>query len=153
MEKYTFKFNNNTSKNTFHSTTTNYSKILDDIIATNIIDSNPYLKKFKYGDTIEDKLIDEITPKTKIIIGCPLKEENILYKATDFLSNKLLKKIIFGKKYKLTDGTTIIFYDDEIQIGNHTFNYSDFSNFSFIDSLEPTTKKIIINIYINNFAL
>ena len=51
--------------------------------------------------------------------------------------------------YTLTDGTPIVFYDDEIQIGFDSYKYSDFSDFSFLSGLSANTKKTIINIYTN----
>ena len=54
---------------------------------------------------------------------------------------------IFGKMYTLSDGTPIVFYDDEIQIGFDTYKYSDFTDLSFLNGLTDNTKKIIINIY------
>ena len=54
--------------------------------------------------------------------------------------------------YTLSDGTPIIFYDDEIQIGFDTYKYSNFNNISFLNSLTPKTKNTIINIYIKGNA-
>ena len=66
-------------------------------------------------------------------------------------NNKL--NIVIGKTYLLTDGTPIIFYDDEIQIGFDTFKYSDFAMSSFLENIKPSTKKIIIDIYTNSNAV
>ena len=54
--------------------------------------------------------------------------------------------------YTLSDGTPIVFYDDEIQIGFDTYKYNDFLNFSFLDGITDNTKKIIINIYTTGAA-
>ena len=59
---------------------------------------------------------------------------------------------ILGKMYTLTDGTPIVFYDDEIQIGFDTYRYTDFADFSFLSGLKASTKKTIINIYTNGAA-
>lgn len=76
-----------------------------------------------------------------------------LDKAILFLANyKKYKKIYkipytLNKMYTLSDGTPIIFYDDEIQIGFDTYSYSNFNSASFINSLTPKKKNIIINIF------
>ena len=49
--------------------------------------------------------------------------------------------------YKLVDGTPIIFYDDEIQIGFDTYKYKSFSDNLFLNNLTTTTKNVIINIF------
>ena len=54
--------------------------------------------------------------------------------------------------YTLSDGTPIVFYDDEIQIGFDTYKYSDFSDLSFLNGITDNTKKIIINIYTTGAA-
>ena len=51
--------------------------------------------------------------------------------------------------YTLSDGTPIVFYDDEIQIGFNVYKYTDFTDLSFLDTISADTKKIIINIYGN----
>jgi len=117
--------------------TTDYSKMLDDIILADIIDKNDYL--FDATPTID--------------ICSSLKDDEKFIKATKFLANyKKYKKsyklpFILGKMYTLSDGTPIIFYDDEIQIGFDTFKYSNFSDLSFLKGLTTNKKKTIINIY------
>ena len=56
---------------------------------------------------------------------------------------------MIGKTYYLMNGTPIIFYDDEIQIGFDLFKYEDFDSDYFIRNLDTSTKKIIIDIYTN----
>ena len=146
--------NGNTNKiKFFNNGSTNYSKILDDIILTNIIKKNDYLFKKNSGADIFDSLIGN---KPIIINNSSiLKADNDFIKAANFLANYKKKTIIpftYGKTYTLSDGTPIIFYDDEIQIGFDTFKYSDFSDFSFINGLTNATKKIIINIYTTGAA-
>ena len=64
-------------------------------------------------------------------------------------------KHIYKKYYKLNtmytlaDGTRIVFYDDEIQIGSLFYKYSDLNNLAFLNTISEPTKKIIINITIN----
>lgn len=145
----TFKNNsniNNTSSNkTFNCTfcsKPNYSKILDNIIATNIIKSNPYLGDYFTTKTTENKC--DFCP----LFNCPLKK-----KAKNYLFDLHNgKKILLGKKYYYGD-TIIIFYDDEIQIGTKTFAYDDFDDLSFLNAIETPKKKIIIDIFINKHTL
>ena len=138
---YTFG-KNNKSFNTFHtSSKPNYSKIIDDIIFADIINKNSYL----FGKTNADA--DDI-----LLTAKPTKESK-LDSAIKFLSNYKKYKTSFkcpfalNKTYTLTDGTPIVFYDDEIQIGFDIYKYSDFSDTFFLSNLTPKKKQIIIDIY------
>lgn len=145
MKNFTFKTNNNTFS---FPESTNYSKILDDFIANNIKENNKYLT---------DAIIkhDLGINTDNIVTGSSLlKSNNKFAKAANFLANyaKFNKRSIpfkFGKVYKLANGTPIIFYDDEIQIGFDLYSYADFANFNFINLLSENTKKTIIEIYAN----
>lgn len=145
MKNFTFKTNNNTFS---FPESTNYSKILDDFIANNIKENNKYLT---------DAIIkhDLGINTDNIVTGSSLlKSNNKFAKAANFLANyaKFNKQSIpfkFGKVYKLANGTPIIFYDDEIQIGFDLYSYADFANFNFINLLSENTKKTIIEIYAN----
>jgi hypothetical protein len=153
-----FKFDNK-SNNTIKfngingSNSTNYSEILDNIIAADIIKKNKYLFK-----TADEDLCDTLISDDILIKGNPLKASDDFTKATLFLANyKKYKKAyklpyILGKMYTLADGTPIVFYDDEIQIGFDTYRYTDFADFSFLNGLKASTKKTIINIYTNGTA-
>lgn len=143
---YTFGKNDNNKFNFFHtSSKPNYSKILDDIIISDVIKKNSYLlnKSNTYINNTDD-----------ILLGANSYASD-LDKAILFLANyKKYKKIYLNKipyalnkMYTLSDGTPIIFYDDEIQIGFDTYSYSNFNNASFINSLTPKKKNIIINIF------
>ena len=143
---YTFGKKNNNSANFFHtSSKPNYSKILDDIIIADVIKKNSYLLNTgsTYANNIDDILIGSSYGYTT----------SDLDKAIKFLANyKKTKKIYnfpfkLNTKYTLTDGTPIIFYDDEIQIGFDYYDYADFSNIAFINAMTPKKKKIIIDIY------
>ena len=124
----------------------NYSKIIDDIILTDIINKNDYLFTSKKTTYIP-------------LTSSPLKGDDKFIKAANFLTNykknkKLYKTIPYelGKMYTLSDGTRIVFYDDEIQIGSLFYKYSDFSDLSFLNGITDDTKNIIINIYTNGAA-
>ena len=147
---YTFgkKNNNKNSFNFFHtSSKPDYSKILDDIILSDVIEKENYL-----FDAIDKKAnADYFMSKTKPIITFGDSE---LYKATKFLANygkyntEYKLPYIIGKCYTLSDGTPIVFYENNIQIGYDFFDYDDFNDLSFFDSLTKKNKKIIIDIYL-----
>lgn len=158
MKHTIFSINNSKTNNTSFLNNANYSKILDNIIATNIMDSNAYLKNYSMYENITKSLNekDASTKHTTILCGCPLKSDKFA-KASAFLANYGKKNnaklpFIYGKIYKLNDGTPIIFYEDEIQIGFDLYTYSDFGNTLFLKSLTPATKKTIINIYTTGSA-
>jgi len=139
----------NTNNNTFFHTSSkpDYSKIIDDIILADVIDKNSYL--FKSSNNLD--YIDDILLNAK-----PTKElNNDFLNAAMFLANykKLKKSYILPFKlntlYTLSDGTPIIFFDDEIQIGHESYKYSLFNSMSFLNKLTPKKKKIIIDIYTN----
>lgn len=153
MKTYTFTVNNNS--NTINNGT-DYSKILDDIILDTMIKNNSYLFKDTKKET-EDKLIDALFDNigsTYTFNSKSLKDDNKFIKACNFLANygkdKNTYKIPYtlNKLYRLADGTPIIFYNDEIQIGTDIYEYDMFDNFDFISSLKPEMKKIIIDINI-----
>lgn len=157
MKKTIYTFNNNTNNASFHNTT-NYSKILDDLIAADLIKKNSYLKNYTTAGIIDDDFIDCMMKDSAkkhsgiFIDSIALKDDNKFIKAANFLANykkkaDIASKFIFGKTYKLTDGTPIIFYDDEIQIGFDLYSYDDFKDIIFLKKLPTTAKNIIINIY------
>lgn len=158
-KEYTFTFDKNTSNNSFFGAfgtkTTNYSKILDDLIASDIMKKNNYLKNYystPANDTISCALGEIFKKPAGIIIdSIALKDNNKFIKAANFLANYkkkniLFPNIIFGKTYKLNDGTPIIFYDDEIMIGLDLYSYDDFKDITFLNLLPKKTKSAIINI-------
>jgi hypothetical protein len=142
MTTYTFGKKNNKSFNSFHtSSKPNYSKILDNIIIADVINKNDYL----FGKKNNTASIDST------LLGASMYDSK-LDAAIDFLANYKKPKNYYlpfklNTMYTLSDGTPIIFYDDEIQIGFDTFKYADFSSLDFINSLTPKNKKIIIDIY------
>ena len=147
---YTFGKKNNSKKNInfFHtSSKPNYSKILDDIILSDVIKKNDYL-----FDAIEKKAdADYFMSKTSPSIIF----DSELDKATKFLANYKSYKseynlpYIIGKCYTLSDGTPIVFYENNIQIGYDFYDYNDFLSAKFLNTLTPNKKKIIIDIYIS----
>jgi hypothetical protein len=147
----TYNFTTNTLNNG-----TDYSEILNNIIFDTVIKNNPYLMETE-KKTKEDNLIDAMFDKigSSYTFKCKsLKDDDKFIKACDFLANYGKDKNSFKIPYKLntiyrlTDGTPIIFYDDEIQIGTDLYPYSSFNDTDFISALAPEKKKIIIDINI-----
>ena len=154
MKTYTFKTINNTSNNNkgtffFNTNTPNYSKIMDDLIAIDVMKENAHL----FDAVPSSTKIFTVAGNKPTIIGSTLKADDSFIKATKFLANyktytkKYKLPYILGKMYTLYDGTPVIFYDDEVQIGFDTYKYADFSDYSFLNSLSTAKKNIIINIY------
>lgn len=152
MNTYTFKTSNNNNNNTKKFFTfsflkknkpTDYSKVLDDIILDNLMETNSYLKDYKTKQ--EDAKIFEAS--TASLKG------NEFAEAASFLANYSKKNIfpfILGKVYKLAGNIPVIFYDDEIQIDRDIYSYDDFENLAFLNTLSAPKKKIIIDIYTNS---
>lgn len=151
----TYTFTANTNSNIFNNDT-DYSKALDNIILNTMMKNNAYLfENTKKSD--EDKLIDALFDdlgSTCTFTCKPLKDGDKFIKACNFLANYGKDKSAFeipyklNKLYRLADGTPIIFYDDEIQIGTETYKYYMFGNENFLSTLKPETKNVIININI-----
>ena len=131
---------------------TNYSEILDNIILDSVIKNNSYLfksAKKKSDDDLIDAMFNDInTYKYK-----HLKADDDFISACNFLANYSKKNTYtipykMNTLYRLSDGTPIIFYDDQLQIGTDLYKYDMFSDIDFISSLKPEIKKTIININI-----
>lgn len=147
----TFKIGtNNNTKYSF--LTPNYSAILDNIIATNIKETNPYLNgSYKEDNELAAIIADSKKKHGLNLFGGCLNENDKFLKAANFIANygKTTYTTLpfkYNKIYKLIDGTPICFYDDEIQIGMDLYSYDSFSNTAFLKTLSAPTKKIIINI-------
>lgn len=145
---FTSKKNNNNNKFFLNTGYTNYSKAIDNIILADITKKNSYL----FGDNNYSYTIDD----EPIILSGKLNNNDEFIKAANFLANyKTYKKKYItlpyelNKMYTLSDGTRIVFYDDEIQIGSLFYKYSDLNNLAFLNTIDEPTKKIIINININ----
>lgn len=153
MKNYTFKIKNN--NNIYNkSNETNWSKILDNLILSNIKNTSPNMKSILDNEKEKrfiDSMIADSNNTLRILdcnncnnINCPLN------KAANYINTYKKNKTfpyILGKTYKLSNGIPIIFYDDEIQIGFDTYSYDLFDDISFINSLSEDIKKTIITIY------
>lgn len=135
---------NNTPSNNI-KTTTDWSKILDNLIASSIKKNNLWLSNYKSCNAAD-------------IFSASVNKKNdnsdFFAKAAKYLSTNSptnCKKFIIGKTYYFGN-TPIIFYDDEIQIDCETFSYDSFDDFDFLNSLTEKNKKTIIDIYIKGNA-
>lgn len=154
MKTYTFDINTNNFHN-INNTSTNYSKILDDLIHADIIEKNYYLNS-DYNKSTGDIYLDKmIGINNDNIISFGLKDADAFTKAANFLANYNTnkKKYEYGKTYTLTDGTPIIFFDDSIQIGFDLYYFKDFKKPIFLNTLTPKIKKTIIKIYIDGLNI
>lgn len=168
MTKYTFSLKNNnnfTSNNTcpFYNKckkSTDYSKVLDDLIAADIKDKNPWL----YGnDTITTsgnlkiKLngfdnYDDDSLETAFIFGGENKKFT-LSDAFGFLKN-LAFECPFKKNitYKLTSGDYIEITDDYIHINDQIFFFNLMDEY-FFANLGKKMKKTIATIYTDGLKI
>lgn len=149
MKTYTFNINKKNTSDKFFtfnlfpkSNKTDYSKTLDNIIYDNMMKVNPYLKSK-----------EEIDTSVLIFNTANNLNENIEFKkAANFLANYNKMKTfpyIIGKLYKLIDGTPVMFYEDEVQIGHDVYTYEEFNDISFLNTISEPKKKIIIDIFTN----
>lgn len=147
MKTYSFNINN-TKKNNKKFYTTNglkssFSKILDTIIASNVIENNPYLID---SDIIAGKTNAGKTAFIAIENTPSYDNYTEFLTAMNYLAN--LEKYKDTYNFELEDGTPVKIFDDEIQIGfdllpiNKSYSYKNFL------SLTPKTTKTIIDIYI-----
>ena len=153
MKKYTFTLNNNTGNTTFNNPfheSTDYSKILDDLIFDDIISKNKWLN---YNNT------DELT--AAFISGAkkyatPSIFDDDYKKACHFLANYGNNTIFYpfkkNKKYELSDGTIITITDDYIHI-NEKMYFFNLMDDTFFANLTPKEKKTICTIYTDGLKI
>ena len=150
MTKYTFSLkDNNKINNTFcGNTSTNYSKILDDLINADIKEKNPWL----FTSTSS-------TPKTETIKIKINGNTANTFKMTDvydfFNGYKFTNNCPFikDKIYYLADGTPFYLTDDYITIGFNTYYFYEFGTPTFISGLSKDFKKTIATIYIDGLKI
>lgn len=149
MTKYTFSLKNNNNTTTFFtpkSKSTDYSKMLDDLILSDIINKNTWLKtekKNNTGNTIYLKDFD--------LYGDSLDKKVCSY----FANYKLGKDCPFikDKIYYLTDGTPFYITDDYITIGFNTYYFYEFGKPLFFTNLSDSMKKTICEIYVDGLKI
>lgn len=161
MTKYTFKIKNNPS--TFYTTnkSTDYSKILDDLILDDVMKKNSWL--YNTGNTITT----DGTIKIKIKNNNYNNDDNIINAIIDDAENKTKFSDICGffcklnkncpfkkdKIYYLTDGTPFYITNDYITIGYKTYYFYEFGTPTFIGTLSDNAKKDLCSIYVDGLKI
>ena len=165
MKKYTFKIKNNPS--TFYTPnykSTDYSKVLDDLIAADIKDKNPWL----YTNTGSDTIYTSSTPKIKITLknndSFDSLEEAFIFggkKNYDFSFSDACKFLAGlsincpfekNKTYKLSNGDYIEITDDYIHINDKMYFFNLMDN-NFFYNLSNSMKKTIATIYVDGLKI
>lgn len=148
MTKYTFSLKNNNNTTTFFtpkSKSTDYSKILDDLILSDIINKNEWLKTTKKNNT------STIILKDFDLYGDSLDKKVCSYFANYKLGNDC--PFIKDKIYYLADGTPFYITDDYITIGFNTYYFYEFGKPMFFSNLSEDMKKTICEIYVDGLKI
>jgi hypothetical protein len=165
MKKYTFTIKNNPS--TYYTPSyksTDYSKVLDDLINADIKDKNPWL--FTTGTTCKATCPLNNICTTKINItdsddiittACKtLEYEDNLKKAFKFFANYNLGGFCpykMNKLYKINDDIKFMILIDGILINDKMFFFDDFKYDSFLNLLTKKEKKTIATIYTDGLKI
>lgn len=155
MKNYTFTLNNNNTDNTkFYNSfceSTNYSKILDDLILDDIIEKNGWLN----FDKKDDSLTTAFITGTKKYNTPSIFDEDFK-KASNYLANYGKMNIFYpykkNKTYELSDGTIITITDDYIHI-NEKMYFFNLMDDAFFFNLTPKEKKTICTIYTDSLKI
>lgn len=162
MKKYTFSIKNNPS--TFYAPnykSTDYSKVLDDLIAADIKEKNPWLygnnNTIKTnGNTIKIKLNGFNTYNNDLETAFIYGDTNKKYTLTDAFA--FLKNLAFtcpfkkNTTYKLSNGDLIEITDDYIHINEKMYFFNLMDDAFFFNLSEPL-KKTIATIYIDGLKI
>lgn len=147
MTKYTFSLNNNNNTTTFFTPSnksTDYSKMLDDLIFSDIINKNEWLKTTKNNNS------------TIILKDIDLYGDNLDKKVCSYFANYKLGNdcpFIKDKIYYLADGTPFYITDDYITIGFNTYYFYEFGKPMFFSNLSESMKKTICEIYVDGLKI
>lgn len=157
MKTYTFSLNNNNNTNTtfsnnFRTKSTDYSKILDDLILDDIIEKNSWLGISK--KKTNEKFIDNLIKESKKY-EYPTFTDTTFNKAALFLFGLNKNKCPFEKykTYELSDGTMIEITDDYIHINDKMYFFNDFGDTIFLTNLPKKEKKTICTIYTDSLKI
>ena len=141
MKKYTF-YTKKTDNNTIPSN--NYSKILSDIISTNILKANPYFENITSKKTKNIDIEIEIEKKPTYTFKDDQYEE--ILKAIDLFYSGLIGTDTYD--FKLPDGTPVKKFNNEIQIGFDLIPLNKFTE-KVYEYLKDINKDKIYEFYIN----
>lgn len=159
MKKYTFNIKNNPS--TFYTPkyeSTDYSKVLNDLIDADVIEKNQWL----FGNSI----YTTSNPKIKITLknndSCNSLEEAFIFGGKKKYSFCDACKFLAGlnincpfeknKTYKLSNGDYIEITDDYIHINDQMFFFNLMDN-NFFYNLSNSMKKTIATIYVDGLKI
>lgn len=169
MTKYTFSINNGNNNNNgcpFYNKcnkSTDYSKILDDLIAADIKEKNPWLYGYSKKNTINCPLINSgetikinIKPsiddslESAFLFGDKTIDMSDAYKFLANLGTKCpFKK---NKEYKLSNGSIIEITDDYIHIDEKMYFFNLMDDTFFLN-LNNNLKKTIATIYTDGLKI
>lgn len=160
MTKYTFSLNGNNNNSFFtpKSKSTDYSKMLDDLILDDLKKKNTWLNYGSidpgYTETIKIKIKDN----TKDDLMAKFVKESSYDDAIKFFCNNCTLKgkkcpFIKDKIYYLADGTPFYITDDYITIGFDTYYFYEFGIPTFIGSFSDDFKKTIATIYTDGLKI
>jgi hypothetical protein len=119
--------------------------MLDDLILSDIINKNPWLKTEKKNTS------DIIYLKDFDLYGDNLDKKICSYFANCKLGNDC--PFIKDKIYYLADGTPFYITDDYITIGFNTYYFYEFGKPMFFNTLSDSMKKTICEIYIDGLKI
>ena len=153
MKKYTFNNLNNTNKfntsfNPFYTESTDYSKILDDLIFDDIMDKNPWLNEYTKNNIDALIIADKKPIKTN---------DSDFIEAFNFLKNynenNISKYFIKDKYYELSDGTLFCISDNYIYMNGKFHWFDDIKKKNFYTLFTPAEKKTICTIYTDSLKI
>lgn len=165
MTKYTFTLNDiNKTSNTcpFYNkcnNSINYSKVLDDIIAADIKEKNPWLystsSSYNTGNTIKIKINganDTNDLENAFLFGDKYKTTYTFDDAYKFFTNLAFGPFEKYKEYKLSNGDIIEITDDYIHINEKMYFFNLMDNY-FFTNLSKKLKKTIATIYVDGLKI
>ena len=114
---------------------------------------NPFYKSTNYSKILDDLILDDIIEK----YTTPSIFDDDFKKASDFLANYGKKKAFYypfkkDKTYELSDGTIITITDDYIHI-NEKMYFFNLMDDTFFLNLTPKEKKTICTIYTDSLKI
>lgn len=159
MKKYTFYPKNNPSTIycPFYKST-DYSKVIDDLISADIAEKNSWLNT-GINDTSNTIKI-KVNNSTNNFLGeihSILNKKDAYDEAVKILSNYNFYTLPYYYKaktlYYLADGTPFMILEDGILIGSKMFFYDDLNNCTFLNGLTNKLKKTIATIYVDGLKI
>lgn len=168
MTKYTFSINNGNKISKINGCpfcgkckSTDYSKMLDDLINADIMEKNSWLNTgttinagcpyANYGNTIKINTGNLLSD-----IHTILDKKESLEDAYKFFANYNTCSMCPFKKnklYKINDDIKFMILIDGILINDKMFFFDDFNDIDFINALTPNMKKTIATIYIDGLKI